>query len=314
MNIGIVGAGAIGSYYAASLQRAGHVVRLLARGHHLTAIREHGLVLRTPGEEVTVRVTAGTDVSVLDGAEYVLVAVKSYTLRDVADTLALCARRGATIVPLLNGVDIAERLASFGVPRTAMLAGLATISVARVGPGVVERRTPFDRVIVGELDGTISARASALADAFVAAGSDARATEHIQLELWRKFVFLVPMSVACGLSRAPLGVVFQTAAGRELVSRAIAEIVAVSRAAGTALSDADASRTLDALRALPAAMKPSFLLDLERGGPNETDVLAGAVSRLGRAHGVETPVHEVATLAFSVAAADETRATRSNIT
>src|SRR5947208_14701870 len=95
MNIGIVGAGAIGSYYAAILQRAGHVVRLLARGHHLTAIREHGLVLRTPGEEVTVRVTAGTDVSVLDGAEYVLVAVKSYTLRDVADTLPLCARRGA---------------------------------------------------------------------------------------------------------------------------------------------------------------------------------------------------------------------------
>ena len=302
MNIGIAGGGAIGSYYAARLQRAGHDVRLLARGDHLTAIRERGLVLRTPTEEVTVPVIAGADVSVLDGTEYVLVAVKSYALPDVAAILVRCAERGATIVPLLNGVDIAERLTSLGVARATLLGGLAVLSVARIGPGVVERRTPFDRVIVGELDGTTSARAEALADALTVAGSEARATDNIQLELWRKFVFIVPMSVACGLARAPMGVVFKTDAGRELVTRAIDEIVAVSRAAGSALSDADASRTFDALSALPAAMKPSFLLDLERGGPNETDVLAGTVSRLGRVHRLATPIHDVATLAFSAAA------------
>ena len=46
-------------------------------------------------------------------------------------------------------------------------------------------------------------------------------------------------------------------------------------------------------------MKPSFLLDLEAGGPNELDDLSGAVSRLGREAGVETPVHDTATAALS---------------
>jgi 2-dehydropantoate 2-reductase len=81
----------------------------------------------------------------------------------------------------------------------------------------------------------------------------------------------------------------------------VREIVAVSRAVGVSLSDRDEANTIDALHKLPPAMKPSFLLDLERGGSNELDVLAGAVHRLGRMHGVPTPVHDVATAAFTVA-------------
>jgi ketopantoate reductase len=48
-------------------------------------------------------------------------------------------------------------------------------------------------------------------------------------------------------------------------------------------------------------MLPSFYFDLVRGGPAETETLSGAVSRLGRARGVATPVHDVATAAFEIA-------------
>jgi 2-dehydropantoate 2-reductase len=52
-----------------------------------------------------------------------------------------------------------------------------------------------------------------------------------------------------------------------------------------------------------AHVKPSFQLDLERGGPTELDQLAGAVSRLGRVYGVPTPIHDVAVAAFEAALA-----------
>ena len=52
MNIGFVGAGGIGSYYAGLLSRAGHDVKLVARGEHLDAIRSQGLEVRTPEEIV----------------------------------------------------------------------------------------------------------------------------------------------------------------------------------------------------------------------------------------------------------------------
>ena len=63
----------------------------------------------------------------------------------------------------------------------------------------------------------------------------------------------------------------------------------------------EVTRVLEQVRSLPAAMKPSFLLDLERGGPTELDVLRGAVSRLGRQVGVPTPVHDTAVAAFGAA-------------
>ena len=47
-------------------------------------------------------------------------------------------------------------------------------------------------------------------------------------------------------------------------------------------------------------MRPSFLADLERGGPTELDALVGTVSRLGHEHGVPTPIHDVATAAFAI--------------
>jgi 2-dehydropantoate 2-reductase len=301
MKIGIVGGGGIGSHYAGILSKAGHEVRLLARGDHLAAIRKDGLHLRTPEGQIDVRPSATDDGRVLEDSEYVLVAVKSYSLKEIAPVLAACGRRGATIVPLLNGVDIAERLEQLGVPISAILGGLAAISVVRTAPGIVERRSPFDRVVVGELGGGLSDRATRLADTLRAAGSDARASSEMPLELWRKFVFIVPMTVACGLSRRTAGAVFATEAGRDLAARAVREIVAVSRAVGVSLSDRDEANTIDALHKLPPAMKPSFLLDLERGGANELDVLAGTVHRLGRMHGVPTPVHDVATAAFTVA-------------
>jgi ketopantoate reductase len=48
-------------------------------------------------------------------------------------------------------------------------------------------------------------------------------------------------------------------------------------------------------------MKPSFLLDLERGGANELDILSGAVSRFGKAAGIPTPIHDTAVAALSAA-------------
>ncbi|HEV2845673.1 MAG TPA: ketopantoate reductase C-terminal domain-containing protein [Thermoanaerobaculia bacterium] len=41
-------------------------------------------------------------------------------------------------------------------------------------------------------------------------------------------------------------------------------------------------------------------MDLEAGRPTEIEDLSGAISRLGRLAGVETPVHDVATAALGV--------------
>jgi len=294
VHIAVVGAGAIGSWLAGALRLAGHDVQILARDAQLAALRRGPLVLREPEGTREVTLAATDNPAELAGAEFALVAVKSYDLASVAPTLALLAKSGSTVVPLLNGVDIVERLEALGIRRAAQLAGSVTVSVARTAPGAVERRSNFQRVVVGEPDGGDSARATRLAAAVAAAGIEARASTEVARDLWLKLAFVDPIAAACGLSRTPIGPVRETAGGVALLERAVREVLAVGRARGVRLTDADARATLDAVLETPPQMKPSLLLDLERGGPTEVDILCGAVAKLGAAAKVPTPVHDVA--------------------
>ena len=55
-----------------------------------------------------------------------------------------------------------------------------------------------------------------------------------------------------------------------------------------ALADDEAECTMKTIDGLPDSMKPSLLIDLEAGRPTEINDLSGAISRLGKACGVET--------------------------
>jgi 2-dehydropantoate 2-reductase len=86
--------------------------------------------------------------------------------------------------------------------------------------------------------------------------------------------------------------------GKLLLERAVREVLAVARARGVPLADDEEAKILAFIDSLGGGMKPSFLLDLEAGGPTELDDLSGAVARLGREAGVETPVHDTAAAAL----------------
>jgi 2-dehydropantoate 2-reductase len=85
-----------------------------------------------------------------------------------------------------------------------------------------------------------------------------------------------------------------------LIDRAVREIAAVARAKRVPIPANQEEEALARIAALPSTLKPSFVLDVERGGPTELDVLSGAVSRFGRETGVPTPVHDTAAAVLSI--------------
>lgn len=301
MRIAVVGAGGVGGYYGGILARAGNDVGLLARGEHGRALREHGLEIRAPGESFRAAVRVSEDVGQLGPADLAIVATKSYSLAAVVPAVRSLAQAGAIVLPLLNGVEAIDALIAGGVPRKNVLGGLTVVSSVRVAPGIIERKSPFCSVTVGEPEKGLSERAERIAALFRAAGVEARASADIEVDLWRKFLLIATMSAACGLVRGPLGAVRSRPLGPLLIERLVREIVAVARARGIALPEGEEERILAQIQAMPPALKPSFVLDLESGGPNELDVLSGAVSRFGRAAGILTPVHDTATTALAAA-------------
>lgn len=301
MRIAVLGAGGVGGYFGAVLARAGHDVVLFARGEHLDAIKRGGLTVRTGAESFTVPVPATSDPAELGRAELAIIAVKSYSVTQIAPVAASLATAGATILPLLNGVDAAGMLERHGVPPAQVVGGLTMVSAAKVAPGVIQRAPWHERIVLGELDGSMSQRVERATDALREAGIDVVGTPDIQVELWRKFNMLCAMAAACGLARSNVAAIRDTPLGHTLVERAVAEIAAVGRARGVAIPADQETTTLQRIDSLPGSMKPSFLLDVERGGPTELDVLSGAVSRMGREAGVLTPVHDTAAAALAAA-------------
>ncbi|TVR54321.1 MAG: 2-dehydropantoate 2-reductase [Gemmatimonadales bacterium] len=317
MRVAILGAGGVGGYFGGLLARGGHEVRLLARGPHLKAIRNRGLEVRTPEETFITHPFATDDPGELGVVDVVFVAVKAYSLQEVAPVAAELARSrsaasedteagvaepgaiapGAIVIPFLNGVDAVQELQAAGVPGDRLLPGLTYISATRTAPGVVERRSEFQRIRLG----TSSERAQAICQALRGVGVDAETSPDIQVELWRKFIFLTAFSAVCGLTRTDIGTVREATLGLDLLGQAVREIAAVGRACGISLpSDAEAD-ALALLESLPPTLKPSFLRDVEAGGPNELDILSGAVARKGREVGVPTPLHDTATFVLGMA-------------
>ena len=294
MRIAIIGAGGVGGYFGALLARGGHDVVLFARGPHLGAIRQNGIVIKDHEETFAVPLNATDRVDDLWGADWALLAVKSYSVPEVADVIANLAQGGAAIVPILNGVSVAENLESAGVPRAQILGAATTMNAHKTAPGVIEHLSRKDRFVVGELDGTLSPRAQAIATSMQLTGVESLATREIVLELWHKFNMLCACSAACGMARSDLGTIRDTELGRILLDRAVREIAAVARAMHVPIPSTQEEDAMARIDAMPARMKPSFAVDVERGGPTELDVLSGAVSRFGRNTGVSTPVHDTA--------------------
>jgi len=300
MRIVVIGAGGVGACFGGELARAGHDVTMFARGAHLDALRRRGVTVRTPEGEFTAPVAATNAVAELPSADLAVIAVKSYSLADIIPIARAVADRGADVLPLLNGVTAADELIGGGVPRHKVLGGLARVSAVRTDPGVVERRSGFQSMVVGELTGGLSGRASAIAQMFADARIDARASGSMEIELWQKFVFITAMAAVCGLARASIGPVRDAPGGRRLIERAVTEVVDVARARGVALPDDEGPRTCAYIDTLPATMKPSFLLDVAAGGPTELETLSGAVARFAADAGIDCPVHETVRTVLNV--------------
>jgi 2-dehydropantoate 2-reductase len=299
MRVVVLGAGAVGGYYGGQLALTGHEVTCLALGANLAAIRARGLELRSPEGTVRAPVAATDRVEDLRSADFAIVAVKSYSLPEIAPAVRRVAEQGATIVPFLNGVETTHELEALGVLRAALVGGLTQISAVRVEPGVVERRSAFQVVVIGELDGRVGDRVERIVAAFAKAGAEARASTRIEVELWQKFVFITTLAAACGLARSPIGPLRDAPLGRRLLERAAREVVAVAQARGIALPESEVARVLGLIDGFPPGLKPSFLVDLEAGGPTELAILSGAVSRFAEEAGIETPVHDTAAVALA---------------
>src|SRR5690349_19795042 len=138
MKITVIGAGGVGGYFGRRLALAGHDVRFLARGRHLDAMRNNGLVIECEGGPYVVRQPNVTDdPRALGVADVVLVTVKLWDLAQTGRDIGSCIGPGTVVVPFQNGVESIDLL-SEALPREQVAGGVAYIAATIREPGVIE--------------------------------------------------------------------------------------------------------------------------------------------------------------------------------
>lgn len=292
MKIAVMGSGGVGGFYGGRLAHVGYDVNFIARGAHLAAMRERGLVIESEahGDIRLPTVKATDDPRAIGQADLVIIAVKLWAMDAAIEAIRPIVGPRTAVLSLQNGVikdDILKR--EFG--ESAVMGGVAYVATHVARPGVIRQTGTLQRLVLGEYDGRRSARAEALLEALLKAGIQAEISDDIRRTLWEKFVFLVGLSGTTATMRMPIGPIRSNPQTRAFLFDILKETVAVGRALGVALPENYAEDRLAFTDSVPPDMTSSLHHDIERGNPLEVEWLSGGVVKLGEQAGVPTPMN-----------------------
>lgn len=282
MRVLVVGAGAVGGYFGGRLVEKGADVTFFVREKRKNQLDTSGLIIHSVNGDAQFpisTITAGEHSTPFD---LVMLTTKAYHLDEVLPSLTPYIGEHTTIFPLLNGIAHFEKLkAFFGSDR--VIGGLCFIESTLNTRGEVEHYSKNHRIVFGEFDGKKSDRIRAIEDVFAGANVTAIASEQINNEIWKKYIFISAMAGMTCLARSSIGPILQSPNGIETYERLLREICAIGKAQEPTL-DADVwEQTMNRVRTLPADMKSSMLRDMEKGLPIETDHFHGTLLRLAPA-------------------------------
>lgn len=310
MRVLVMGAGAIGSVFGGLLAQAGHAVTLLGRAAHMEAIRAQGLAIGGIwGEHLVRSLVTVTSISELSPPpppfDAVLITTKSYDTEAAVCQALPFLGPSSLVVSLQNGLGNLETIAEIAGPERAV-GGRVIFGVDLVEPGRVVVTVFGGDVMLGSPgNADLGGRIKELASASSAAGIPTQATENIQGFIWGKVLYNGSLNALSALLGVPYGALLETEATRDLMTSLIRETFAVARAEGAPLPWDEPEQYRRALfeELIPAtaAHFASTHADLRRGRRTEIDSLNGAVVRLGRLHGVPTPVNSTLTLLIAAA-------------
>lgn len=305
MKIGVVGCGALGSYYGGLLSRAGCQVHFLLRSHAAT-IRSRGIAVVSPGGDFRFHPICAEKPEEIGTCDWVLIGLKT-TANDAFSTLLppLVGPHTA-ILTLQNGLGNEEALEKL-FPCEQILGGLCFVCLNRLEPGVIQHLA-HGRIAMGEFRRPPLERTHEFAALFRQAGVPCEVSENLERAHWEKLVWNIPfnglgVASAAGLealrarayhSACPLqpclttDLLLSDPGWLQWVQALMREVIAAANAMGLGVSAELEQRHLASTRSM-GPYRASTLLDFERGQPLELESLFLEPLRRAQAAGVSVP-------------------------
>ena len=286
--IAVVGAGAMGSFYASKLadSEPGSVF-LIAAGERYDRLKNRGFTVNGKAYRLPVlspEKEAGP-------ADLVIVAVKHHHLEAAIGEMRPFVGDGTLFLSVMNGIDSEERIgAAFGAGKV-LYAVAVGIDALREGNAMTY--TTQGKLFFGEKENRVlSERVRRLQALFDRAGIVYETPEDMLRILWWKYMINVGINQASAVLRAPYGVFQTSPEARELMDSAMREVTAVAAAAHVNITGEDIENWYGFMARLSPAGKTSMLQDIEAKRKTEVEMFGGKMIELGKTYGIPTPVNE----------------------
>jgi 2-dehydropantoate 2-reductase len=285
----IVGAGVIGSLFAAHLARVARVSVLCRRADHARALNEEGL--RVSGKhEFTARVDAVADPAQLPAAELAIVATKATEL-DAAAARLEGRLGGAAVMTIQNGLGAEEVVRRHG--DWPLISAVTFMSGTRHDDTHVEYILDTETWL-GPYEGTPLERVQEAGRLLGRSGLEVEVLPDLRPAQWSKLVFNATVNGVAALTGLRHDGHF---AARDepsdlghLVHELMAEGTRVAAAAGIELHDDPWEMNVLATQR-GSAHYPSMLEDVEAHRPTEVELINGSLVREAGRAGVPVPLH-----------------------
>ncbi|MEC5386436.1 2-dehydropantoate 2-reductase [Uliginosibacterium sp. H3] len=316
MNICVYGAGAVGGNVAARLAATfPGDISVVARGAHLQAIRERGVILRTPTDEIVGRPVIATDnPAELPPQDLIVVGLKAHSLGSEAERIARLRKPDVPVLFLTNGIpwwwshglgnsasksgtlellDANQKLWNV-LGSDAVLGGVVYSPNEVSEPGVITNHGPT-RFVIGEPSGVSTPRLAATIAAFKAAGLNPEVAADIRRVIWKKLLLNASGNPISALTRLTGRQRAETPGLPDLVRKVMSEVLDVAASLGWDLrQDEDVQAILQS--GGPSTSRDnrsSMLQDTLAGRRLEVDALLGQVQAFARQQNVATPTLDV---------------------
>ena len=295
-NICIFGMGGIGGYFGGSIahkmnkEKPGGEIYFIARGEHLKTIQEQGLKLLTDKEELLSFPNIATDkIRHIPTPDLYLLCVKGYDLNEATAEIAKNIADDTVVVPLLNGVDIYERV------RKTLSKGIVTPAAVYVtssieAPGIVRQKGPEGRIVYGADPNEPDYDYRHLKEFWSEMGINAVWFENPYLAIWEKYVFIAAFSLVTAYSGKTIGGVMEDTNLRDLTENIMKEIVLIAKSKSVDLKKDIVETSLQTANGFPYEAQTSFQRDYVKGNKkNEGEIFGGTLISMAAEKDITIP-------------------------
>lgn len=291
MRILVLGAGGVGGYFGGRLAEKGADVTFLVRSRRKRQLESDGLVIRSVHGDVTIRPkTITAEEPANTPYDLVLFSSKAYHLEEAVRDLRPFVGERTVVLPLLNGVahyPVLQR--EFGADR--VIGGLCFVETTLNQEGHVIQTSKDHFVRFGEFGQSQSQteRIRQIEQALGGTKASFLLSEHIERDIWHKYLFIAAIAGITTLMRSPVGPIRETTGGTDFIRNVFREIEAIMLAHRAPLDGDIVDRHMETTDRMSFEMKSSMLRDMEKGYAVEGEHLHGYLLQLAERHGLEAP-------------------------